>query len=129
MRASLKEYQAVEAAALKRLNGVAEGDSAIARDAFREEAMVYGCSGSQFSCGPIQNFFNDVDRVGSHPKFEARVDVIALEETMAVVRVLEENWGGNADFTDYLLMMKLNGEWKCVVQVYNQSSNTLSAQS
>ena len=29
MRASLKEYQAVEAAALKRLNGVAEGDSAI----------------------------------------------------------------------------------------------------
>ena len=49
MRASLKEYQAVEAAALKRLNGVAEGDSAIARDAFSEEAMVYGCSGSQFS--------------------------------------------------------------------------------
>ena len=43
MRASLKEYQAVEAAALKRLNGVAEGDSAIARDAFSEEAMVYGC--------------------------------------------------------------------------------------
>ena len=56
MRASLKEYRAVEAAALKRLNGVAEGDSAIARDAFSEEAMVYGCSGPQFSCGPIQNF-------------------------------------------------------------------------
>jgi len=54
--------------------------------------------------------------------------VIALEETVAVVRVLEENWGGNADFTDYLLMMKLNGEWKCVVQVYNQSSNTLANQ-
>jgi len=56
------------------------------------------------------------------------VDVIALEETVAVVRVLEENWGGNADFTDYLLMMKLNGEWKCVVQVYNQSSDTLLGQ-
>ena len=40
MRASLKEYQAVEAAALKRLNGVADGDSAIARDAFSEEAMA-----------------------------------------------------------------------------------------
>lgn len=129
MRASLKEYQAVEAAALKRLNGVTKGESTIARDAFSEEAMVYGCSSSQFACGPIQNFFNDVDRVGSHPKFTARVDVIALEETVAVVRVLEENWGGNADFTDYLLMMKLNGEWKCVVQVYNQSSNTLPNQS
>jgi len=125
MRAPLKEYQTVEAAALRRLKGVAEGKSAIAKDAFSEEAMVYGCSGSQFAHGPIQNFFDDVDRVGSHPKFEGRVDVIALEETMAVVRVLEENWGGNADFTDYLLMMKLDGVWKCVVQVYNQSSNTL----
>ncbi|MCI8304085.1 MAG: nuclear transport factor 2 family protein [Lawsonibacter sp.] len=129
MRASLKEYQAVELAALKRLKGVMNGDSTIAKDAFSEEAMVYGCSGAQFTCGPIQNFFNDVDRVGSHPRFEARVDVITLEETMAVVRVLEEKWGGNADFTDYLLMMKLNGEWKCVVQVYNQSSNTLPYQS
>ena len=129
MRASLKEYQAVEAAALKRLEGVTEGESAIARDAFSEEAMVYGCSGSQFACGPIQNFFHDVDRVGSHPDFIGRVDVIALEETVAVVRVLEENWGGNADFTDYLLMMKLNGEWRCVIQVYNQSSNTLTNQS
>lgn len=129
MRASLKEYQAVEAAALKRLEGVTEGESAIARDAFSEEAMVYGCSGSQFACGPIQNFFHDVDRVGSHPDFIGRVDVIALEETVAVVRVLEENWGGNADFTDYLLMMKLTGEWRCVVQVYNQNSNTLTNQS
>lgn len=129
MRASLKEYQAVEAAALKRLKGVTEGESAIARDAFSEEAMVYGCSGSQFACGPIQNFFHDVDRVGSHPDFIGRVDVIALEETVAVVRVLEENWGGNADFTDYLLMMKLTGEWRCVVQVYNQNSNTLTNQS
>ena len=129
MRASLKEYQAVEAAALKRLEGVTEGESAIARDAFSEEAMVYCCSGSQFACGPIQNFFHDVDRVGSHPDFIGRVDVIALEETVAVVRVLEENWGGNADFTDYLLMMKLTGEWRCVVQVYNQNSNTLTNQS
>jgi len=34
MRAELKEYQAVEAAALKRLKGVVEGKSAIAKDAF-----------------------------------------------------------------------------------------------
>jgi len=70
MRAPLKEYQAVEAAALKRLKGVAEGSSTIAKDIFSEEAMVYGCSGPQFAHGPIQNFFNNVDRVGSHPKFE-----------------------------------------------------------
>ena len=39
--------------------------------------------------------------------------------------VLEENWGGRIDFTDYLLMMKINGEWKCVAKAYNQNSNTI----
>lgn len=125
MRAPLEEYQAVEAAALKRLRGVREGKSALAREAFAEEAVVAGCTGGRLGFGPIQTFFDNVDHVGSHPKFEARVDVTALEETVAVVRVLEENWGGNADFTDFLLMMKVNGEWKCVVQVYNQSSSTI----
>lgn len=58
-------------------------------------------------------------------RFKARVDVIDVEETLAVVRVLEENWGGHIDFTDYLLLMKMNGEWKCVAKAYNQNSNTL----
>ena len=125
MRAPLKEYQAVEAAVLKRMKGVAEGDSSYARDAFSDEAVVFGYPGNQLDHGPIQAFFDNVDRVGSHPDFAFRVDIISLEETVAVVRLLEENWGGNADFTDYLLMMKLHGEWKCVVQTYNQNSNTI----
>ncbi len=62
---------------------------------------------------------------GDH--FKARVDVIALEETLAVVRVLEEGWGNRIDFTDYLLLLKMNGEWKCVAKAYNQNSNTIQA--
>ena len=43
----------------------------------------------------------------------------------AVVRVLEEQWGGRIDFTDYLLMMKMDGRWRCVAKAYNQNSNTI----
>lgn len=39
-----------------------------------------------------------------------------IEETIAVVRVLEEKWGWRIDFTDYLLLIKINGEWKCVAK-------------
>lgn len=53
------------------------------------------------------------------------VDVILVEESLAVVRVLEEGWGGRIDFTDVLLMLKMNGEWKCVAKAYNQNSNTI----
>ena len=45
---------------------------------------------------------------------------------MAVVRVQEEGWGGTIDFTDVLLLLKIDGEWKCVAKAYNQNSNTIS---
>ena len=66
-----------------------------------------------------------MDSVGAGNDFKARIDVIDVEETLAVVRVLEEKWGGRIDFTDYLLLMKMNGEWKCVAKAYNQNSNTI----
>ena len=50
---------------------------------------------------------------------------MSIEESVAVVRVLEEKWGGRIDFTDSLLLMKMNGEWKCVAKAYNQNSDTI----
>lgn len=35
-----------------------------------------------------------VDSVAAGDKFKARIDVVAVEETLAVIRVLEESWGG-----------------------------------
>ena len=37
--------------------------------------------------------------------------MLALEETLAVVRVLEEGWGGRIDFTDTLLLLKMDGDY------------------
>ena len=51
--------------------------------------------------------------------------VRGVQPTLAVVRVLEENWGNRIDFTDYLLVLKMDGEWKCVAKAYNQNSDTI----
>ena len=66
-----------------------------------------------------------MDTVGAGNDFKARIDVVDVEETLAVVRVLEEKWGGRIDFTDYLLLMKMDGEWRCVAKAYNQNSDTI----
>lgn len=57
--------------------------------------------------------------------FNTSDDQVILEETLAVVRVLEESWGGRIDFTDVLLMLKMDGEWKAVAKAYNQNSETI----
>lgn len=125
MRADIEEYKAVEEAAMKFVKSVAEGKSSCARELFIDEAVLFGYLDGKLEHGSIQQFYDNVDTVGADNGFKARVDVIDVEETLAVVRVLEENWGGRIDFTDYLLLMKMDGQWRCVAKAYNQNSNTI----
>ncbi|MCM1150988.1 MAG: nuclear transport factor 2 family protein [Alistipes sp.] len=125
MRDSIREYEAVQEAAMKFVRSVAEGDSSHARRLFTDDAVLFGFLNGELEHGSIEQFYKNVDRVGGGDDFKARVDVIAVEETLAVVRVLEEGWGGSIDFTDYLLLLKIDGEWKCVAKAYNQNSDTI----
>ena len=125
MRDKISEYAAVEAAAMKFVNSVAEGNSTYAKELFTEDAVLFGILDGVMERGSIERFYNNVDTVGAGDNVKARVDVLAVEETVAVVRVLEEGWGGRIDFTDFLLLLKLDGEWRCVAKAYNQNSDTI----
>ena len=125
MRDQMKEYQAVEAAAMKFVKSVAEGNSKYAKELFIDEAVLFGYLDGTLEHGSIEQFYHNVDTVPGGDNFQARVDVLLVEETLAVVRVREEGWGGRIDFTDVLLLLKMNGEWKCVAKAYNQNSDTI----
>ncbi|OKZ17252.1 MAG: hypothetical protein BHV77_15250 [Bacteroides sp. 43_108] len=125
MRASISEYKAVEEAAMKFVKSVAEGNSRYAKELFTDEAVLFGFLDGKLEHGSIEQFYHNVDTVGAGTDFKARIDIVSIEETVAVVRVLEENWGGRIDFTDYLLLLKIDGVWKCVAKAYNQNSDTI----
>ena len=126
MRDTIKEYEAVAEAAAKFVKSVAEGNSEYAKNLFTNDAVLFGFLDGKLERGSIEQFYRNVDSVGAGDNFKARIDVIAVEETVAVVRVLEEKWGGRIDFTDFLLLLKIDGEWKCVAKAYNQNSNTIN---
>ena len=126
MRDMIAEYEAVEAAAMKFVKSVTEGNSAYAKELFIDEAVLFGFLDGKLEHGSINQFYHNVDTVSGGADFKARVDVLFVEETLAAVRVLEEGWGGRIDFTDVLLLLKMNGEWKCVAKAYNQNSNTIA---
>lgn len=125
MRDKIKEYEAVAKAAELFVKSVAEGNSEHARKLFTDDAVLFGVLNGEMEHGSIQQFYTNVDTVGSDSNFKARIDVLDVEETVAVVRVLEEGWSGSIDFTDFLLLLKIGGEWKCVAKAYNQNSNTI----
>lgn len=125
MRSEIAEYKAVEEAAQKFVRSVAEGNSKYARELFTDEAVLFGYLDGKLEHGSIEQLYHNVDTVSGGENFKARVDVLLLEETLAVVRVLEEGWGGRIDFTDVLLLLKMNREWKCVAKAYNQNYDTI----
>lgn len=125
MRDKIAEYDAIQEAAMKFVRSVAEGNSKYAKELFTDEAVLFGFLDGKLEHGSIEQFYHNVDTVPGGESFKARVDVILVEETLAVVRVLEEAWGGRIDFTDILLMLKLDGKWKCVAKAYNQNSDTI----
>lgn len=125
MRDKIQEYEAVAKAAELFVKSVAEGNSAHAKKLFTDDAVLFGILNGDMEHGSIEQFYNNVDTVGADSNFKARIDVLDVEETVAVVRVLEEGWDGRIDFTDFLLLLKINGEWKCVAKAYNQNSNTI----
>ena len=125
MRSEISEYEAVHKAAEKFVKSVAEGNSKYARELFVEEATLFGYLDGDLEHGSIEQFYDNVDSVAAGDEFNARIDVLLLEETLAVVRVLEESWGGRIDFTDILLMLKIDDEWKAVAKAYNQNSETI----
>ncbi|AMK14333.1 hypothetical protein AUP07_1296 [methanogenic archaeon mixed culture ISO4-G1] len=125
MRSSIEEYKAVEEAAKKFTRSVAEGNSAYAKELFTDDAVLFGFLDGKLEHGSIEQFYHNVDTVSGGESFKSRIDVVDIEENLAVVRVLEEGWGGRIDFTDYLLLLKMGGEWKCVAKAYNQNSDTI----
>lgn len=128
MRSEIAEYNAVQEAAQKFVRSVAEGDSRYARELFSDDAVLFGRLDGRLEHGSIEQFYENVDKTPGSEEFEARVDVLMVEEDLAVVRVLEEGWGGRVDFTDVLLLLKLDGEWKCVAKAYNQNSDTVQSE-
>ena len=90
MRSKLKEYQAVEEAAMKFVKSVAEGNSSYAKELFTDEAVLFGYLDGKLEHGSIEQFYHNVDTVPGGDHFKARVDVLLVEESLAVVRVLEE---------------------------------------
>lgn len=125
MRANISEYKAIEDAAMKFVKSIAEGNSTYAKELFVNDAVLFGYLDGKLERGSIEQFYHNVDSVVAGNDFNARIDIVSVEETVAVVRVLEEKWGGRIDFTDYLLLLKLGEDWKCVAKVYNQNSNTI----
>lgn len=118
-RQEIGEYAAVQEIAGKFIEGVRTGNPDVMKPFFHEKAVMFGQYDTVKEAGSIQLLFDSLSRVGPCGKdYTARIDVLALEKTAAIVKVIEDGWHGY-DFTDFLAMLKIDGKWTVVAKVYD----------
>jgi len=123
MREDFSEYTVVENIARKFIEAVKTGNSEIVKPYFHENAVIFGqLDKDTIQEGTIKQFYEGIDKMGPvGDDYVGRVDILTIQKTVAVVRVIEDNWHGYK-FTDFLVMNKLNGKWQITAKSYDTLS-------
>lgn len=123
MREDFSEYTKVEEIAKKFIEAVKNGNSEIVKPYFHPNAVIFGqLDKNTTQEGTIRLFYDGIDKAGACSEdYVKRIDIITLEKSVAIVRIIEDNWHGY-NFTDFLTLAKLNGEWKIVAKAYDTLS-------
>ncbi len=104
----LKDYKEIIKVAQAYLDGCNAGDSNIMKESFHINATING--------NPIKTLFDGVDEAGK-AKAKGRIDVLDVENDIAVIKVTMENYFGE-NYVDLHLLHKDEQGWKIVAKVF-----------
>ena len=112
------DYDAVVATVQRYVDGMRIGSSVEIANAFHSDAIMYGLHGRNV-LRDIKALYDFVDEHGKAPEIKARVDILAITPTTAVVRVDMEKDAIGLDYTDFHSLVKLDGKWQIIAKVFH----------
>jgi hypothetical protein len=101
------------------MEGSAKGDLAKLKEAFHENAHMFGSAGGARLDVPIAEFFRlSVAHPGESPTYKARLLSVNQVEDAAVAVVAEDGFWGTASFIDFFSLSRFDGTWKIVNKTF-----------
>jgi hypothetical protein len=116
------EIQAIRDAVSRYADGLHSGDIDLLRKVFHPDGMMYGASAKAVTITPIEGLFdyvaaNEAPTVSGEPH-ECTIVDIRRSGNAALAEVAERSLYGT-DYVNYLLLVKIDGEWKMVCKVFD----------
>jgi len=99
------------------IEGGRTGNVDTLRPIFHELATICGYVGPDLFAGPIEMFYDWHADNGPAADLEVGDMGIDVEGTAASVRIELDNWTGHR-FTDFLTLVKVNGQWQIMSKVF-----------
>lgn len=114
----LKDYEAIAATLQDYADGARAPSADKMRSAFHPSAQIFGHLGDHLLADPIEALFEWHEANGPAEEVVVQFSILDVSETIAIVRVEADNWTGHR-FTDYLSLLKQDGQWKIVNKIFH----------
>ena len=117
--AVVDDYDAISRVLQLCTEGEAKGDVAKLKEAFHEEARMFGSiAGERFDV-PIEELFKLAESEPADTgNYRSRVLSVQQTGDGAVGVVAEEGYWGSVSFIDYFLLARIDGNWKIVCKLF-----------
>ena len=116
---SIGDYDAIRRVVQLCLDGEAKGDVAKLKEAFHEEARMFGDLGGTRYDVPVQALF---DMAAEGPadtgNYQARILSVTQVGDAATAVVAEDGYWGTVSFVDFLSLCRIDGTWKIVNKTF-----------
>jgi Putative lumazine-binding len=100
-------------------DGEAKGDVAKLREAFHEDARMFGSIAGERYDVPIEELFALAESEPADTgNYRSRVLSVQQTGEAAVGVVAEEGYWGSVSFIDYFLLARIEGDWKIVCKLF-----------
>jgi hypothetical protein len=115
----VEDYDAIHRVLQLCTEGEAKGDVAKLREAFHEDARMFGSlSGERYDV-PIEELFELAQSAPADTgSYRSRVLSVHQTGDAAVGVMVEEGYWGTVSFIDYFQLARIEGDWKIVCKVF-----------
>ena len=112
------DIEGIQQAVQHYLDGHASGDSAVMTRAFHESARLQFIRDGQYSTRTLESYLGGMGGSAAEDEADRRRRVVSIDYTgNAGVAKLELDYPG-ALITDYMQLLKIDGEWKIVNKIF-----------
>jgi hypothetical protein len=113
------DYDAISRVLQLCTEGEAKGDVAKLREAFHEDARMFGSIAGERYDVPIEKLFKLAESEPADTgNYRSRVLSVQQTGDAAVGVVAEEGYWGSVSFVDYFLLARFEGSWKIVCKLF-----------
>jgi hypothetical protein len=113
------DFDAISRVLQKCTEGEAKGDVAKLREAFHEDARMFGSLAGERYDVPIAELFALAESEPADTgNYRSRILSVQQTGDAAVGVVAEEGYWGSVSFIDYFLLARIEGDWKIVCKLF-----------